>query len=441
MRNRTGDPVRSGMHIILARRLTILIVVGTLLGLTACQSRRLQAVDNTITPGDRLYGRIAETSPTQEFQFEAVEYGVLRCALETDCRVENPPQIMVFDPDGVQVPTDGRTKIEREDKSTRVVIRDVILRKTGTYGVSVRPSHAPEPVYFTFSHVVNYPGPIPTPISLVDDKLTHVTVAAPRGARVRVRVAADKGSRVRPQIHGVRDPEGGRALDRGRLVRGMRAPTMEEGDDEVILEFTAPATGRYTILNAACPGTCGRATAMTTVTPPCGRRRDVRLVGCAPGVSQGPRAVAAPVARAPQAPLLEERPLPAVPPTEVPTAVAPRKPVAVGAPIPRAIPAPLPAVEPTPPAPATLTALPPPVVRPHGVTPPVPLPATPDPLRAEPISVPRPTVVDTTFDPILPAPAIPVESTRPVAPGGPGSFGPPLLAPGEEPRPLGPLPR
>ena len=438
MRIRPGHPpatvVATGETRILAQHLRTLAMVGVLL-LTACQSRRLQAVDNTITPGDRLYGRIAETSPSQEFQFEAVEYGVLRCALETDCRVENPPQIMVFDPDGVQVPTDGRTKIEREDKSTRVVIRDVILRKTGTYGVSVRPSHAPEPVYFTFSHVVNYPGPIPTPVSLVDDKLTHVTVAAPRGARVRVRVAADKGSRVRPQIHGVRDPEGGRALDRKRLVRGMRAPTMEEGDDEVILEFTAPATGRYTILNAACPGTCGRATAMTTVTPPCGRRRDVRLVGCAPGVTQSPHAVAAPMARVPRS-----APRGVVPRREVPTRVVPQDPVAGTTPLPGAIPAPLPAAEPVPPAPATLTALPAPIVRPQDAAAPV-APATQDPLLAEPISVPRPTVVDTTFDPVLPAPAIPVESTRPVGPAKPGSFGPPLLAPGEEPRPLGPLPR
>jgi hypothetical protein len=123
--------------------------------------------------------------------------------------------------------------------------------------------------WYLYRHALRFP-------SIVDDRArltasaTHpITFTAPYGATVSVRVKPAGRSPLQPDLRGVVDPLGGRALDPSATPGGVnppqQAPTIDGG---VQLMFVAPRAGRYTVLAAAKPGHEGEASISVDVTPP-----------------------------------------------------------------------------------------------------------------------------------------------------------------------------
>ncbi|MFM8386651.1 MAG: hypothetical protein ACKOCB_07555 [Planctomycetia bacterium] len=243
---------------------------GLALLLAACQplrNRTPEAEGTHIATGDMITGRLATEAPAQRFSFEGVESSLLDFTLQSDELNRPAPQVRLSDPAGQPVDLDvHRTSPAGAATSTYA---GLVLRRTGTYTLDVTSADQRTDSWYIFKHQLRFPSLVGDQVVLDASNATPITFTAPYGATVSVRVRPGPRSAVRPDIRGVVDPSGGRALDAAQAPAGAVRPQMAmTAGGGVQVVFVAPHAGRYTVLAAAQPGTAGEALVDVDVTPP-----------------------------------------------------------------------------------------------------------------------------------------------------------------------------
>lgn len=326
---------------VFGRGMGVALVVMLVAGLGGCRGRAVrnnEAVGTNIATGDMLSGRLAVEAPAQTFTFEGVEASLLDFTLRSDELNRSAPKPRLTDPEGKPIDLVAhRTSPIGAATST---YEGVVLMRTGTYTLNLASTDRTSDSWYIFQHQLRFPSVVGDTARL-DEATTHpISFTAPYGATVSVRVRPSPRSSLKPDIRGVVDPSGGRALDATQTPGGVLPPQMAPTiDGGLTLLFIAPRAGRYTVLAAAKPGTSGEALIDVDVTPP-NFDRAIWHAGSDPLAPTMPSAALPPAAMPPAA----------MPP--VPTA-APRA-SAGGFPAPAAFPAAAPAPQPdvwsTPPA-------------------------------------------------------------------------------------------
>lgn len=250
-----------------------LVLVGLAVG--GCRGRSLPTCAGTsVTPCDTMHGRLVDCRTEQAFTFEGVESSILDATVVSDVGNRAAPTLRMIDPHGEQV--DLAPYIASPRGAATIQVKGVVLRRTGTYQVMVRTTVPGECVYYRFNHCLRFPPIECMRTTLRCDEVTPISFTAPRGGMVTVRVLPIGGSGTLPEIRGVEDPWGGRALDRTRVPQGMPQPTITVANGGgVFLNFVAPQPGRYTVLAAAKSGRGGPATIDASVRPMGGQARNV----------------------------------------------------------------------------------------------------------------------------------------------------------------------
>jgi hypothetical protein len=150
-------------------------------------------------------------------------------------------------------------------------VQGIVLTKTGTYKLRVAPGVRGEAVYYRFDHRLRHPPVTPRTVRLSSKEAHPIAVSAPRNALIVVHLTPSHGG-VRPQIDGVEDPWGGRALEPALVPPGALPPRVSHGPDRTLtLTFTAATPGTYTVLAGAQAGGEGPALVRVEVRP--SRRR------------------------------------------------------------------------------------------------------------------------------------------------------------------------
>lgn len=237
------------------------------LGLGACRTRPGQSIGTSVEPGASLQGRLPPGRGEQAFTFEGVESSILDFSVQADRGNTSAPEVSLFDPEGKAVPVAVGRATARGAATT--LVRGVVLTRTGTYKVRVVPAAGGEEVYYRFQHSLRFPEVTPRAIHLSAAEPVPVYVPAPRHALVVVKVTPRQGGVV-PQIEGVEDPWGGRALDPTEVPPGALPPRVSHGADGTLtLTFTTPRPGTYAILaGARAPGEEGPAFVRVEVRAP-----------------------------------------------------------------------------------------------------------------------------------------------------------------------------
>lgn len=252
----------------------VLLAALVLLSLGACRSAPIRTVDNRIGTGDAVQGQLVGFGSAQTFTFEGVESSLLDFALKSDAPHLAAPEVTIHDPEGNEV--DVPLGIRSEADSANLQVKDLFLRRTGTYRVTVRAMTGAEPVFYRFNHRLRFPGQAPYTVRLTSDREHEAVVSIPRGGRIRFRVWPAADSEVKPEVVAVLDPDGERALDPSKRPRGMPRPVLDvNGQGMHVLSFSAPKPGRYTIRTRAAPGKPGVAKVAWTVQGPRRRARQV----------------------------------------------------------------------------------------------------------------------------------------------------------------------
>ncbi len=222
------------------------------LAMAACSSAPPLAQDSNVLLGDTMHGRMIPGRTHQTFTFEGVESTILDAYLKTDDK-DAAPLIVIHDPEGQSLDVAAHTT--SEEGSHEVVIRGLVLPKTGKYKVIARPGDPDRQVFYRFTHAIRW-APMPDrKVHLSASKSQPVHIAAPRGGVITFSIKPDRGSDMVPQIQAVKDPWGGPALDRSQVPAGAPLPQVTHSrDGKTVLTFTAPKPGMYTILAAAKPG-------------------------------------------------------------------------------------------------------------------------------------------------------------------------------------------
>ncbi len=252
----------------------LVLVMACAIALGACSSAPPIAQDSNVLLGDTLHGRMVPGRTHQTFTFEGVESTLLDAYVKADERGEPAPVVAIHDPSGQELDVAAASTTKAEDHE--FVVRKLVLPKTGTYKVIARPRDPSKQVYYTFKHNIRW-APMPDrKAHLSASKPAPVYVAAPRRGLVVFSIKPDRGSGLVPQIQAVKDPWGGPALDKSQVPAGAAAPRVHHTrDGKMILTFTAPRPGMYTILAAAKPGTEGVGTLRVGVKPPPEQAREV----------------------------------------------------------------------------------------------------------------------------------------------------------------------
>lgn len=245
------------------------ICLALTLSLAACRSRVNGSPGTHVTAQDTLQGRLPVDREEQAFTFEGVESSLLDFRLQADRGNVSAPRVALFDPEGLPVPIDvGRTTPEG---AATMKVQGIVLTKTGTYKLRVTPGVPGEAVYYRFDHHLRHPAVTPRTVRLSSRETHPIAVSAPRNALIAVHLTPSHGG-VRPQIEGVEDPWGGRALEPALVPAGALPPRVSHGPDRTLtLTFTAATPGVYTILAGAEQGGEGPALVKVEVRPP--RRR------------------------------------------------------------------------------------------------------------------------------------------------------------------------
>jgi hypothetical protein len=327
-----------------ARAVALLAVVGTMLALGACRARpRPDAAGNQIGTGDVLSGRLAPQYPEQAFHFEGVESSLLDFTLQSDEMNRSAPAPTLIDPEGKPVVLDGHRTTPEGAATTRY--EGVILKRTGNYRLELASTDKTSDSWYLFQHRLRFPSIVDDRAMLNATEATPVSFTAPYGATVSVRIAPVNRSNLAPDIRGVKDPSGGRALDPTATPQGVNPPQMAPTTDGgVLLMFVAPRAGRYTVLAAAKPGREGEASINVDVQSP-SFDRSIWHTGADPSAPM-PGMPAAPATAATSSPGQ-------VHPAQMPPAPPPPAPALVEAPPAGGFPAPAPAPEWSAPAPVT----------------------------------------------------------------------------------------
>ncbi|MFM8387041.1 MAG: hypothetical protein ACKOCB_09540 [Planctomycetia bacterium] len=237
--------------------------------LAACspmRNRGPEAQGTHIATGDTMTGRLATDAPAQRFSFEGVESSLLDFTLQSDELNRPAPVATLTDPTGKPVDlAPFRTSVAGAATAS---FTGVVLMHTGAYSLDVSSADLRRDSWYIFKHQLRFPSMAGEQVVLDATNPTPITFTAPYGGTVSVRVRPGARSSVRPDIRGVVDPTGGRALDASQAPSGAVRPQMASiagGGLQVV--FVAPRAGRYTVLAAAQPGTGGEALVDVDVTP------------------------------------------------------------------------------------------------------------------------------------------------------------------------------
>lgn len=250
------------------RGLAALAAVASLVLAGGCRTARNapEATGTHVSQGDMLSGRLAPTYPDQAFTFEGVESSLFDFTLQSDELNRGAPDPVLTGPDGESIDLVGHRVTPEGAATTRYV--GVVLLRTGTYRLAIHSTDTSRDSWYLYRHELRFP-------SIVDDRArlsaqaTHpISFTAPYGATVSVRVAPVNRSPLQPDLRGVVDPLGGRALDPTATPGGVNPPQMAPTTDGgVMLMFVAPRSGRYTVLAAAKAGHEGEARIDVDVRP------------------------------------------------------------------------------------------------------------------------------------------------------------------------------
>ena len=221
---------------------------------------------NRVMPGDTLHGRLASGDGCQCFYFDGVEYGLFDYEVVTDCKGGTIPVVAIAGPDGKDLGLD-----EGPAKASGIV-----LRKTGTYRVTVCKKSCEDEVYYTFKYDLRLLTPEDKKVFLTPCKKETVSFLATKGSRCTVEIAPTHACNVVPKILAVKDPANGRALACEAQLDGAPAPMiLPNRGGAARLDFIAAKPGRYTVVYAAEEGTEGDAVTHVMVFAPKARNLDL----------------------------------------------------------------------------------------------------------------------------------------------------------------------
>ncbi len=256
------------------RRASILAGVLVLVAIGGCRSAPVETTGTAVVAGDTLYGRLPASRELQAFSFEGVEGSMLDFEVLADGGNIAAPEVDLVGPEGRQIDISSATESAVGAASMRV--RGVVLLRNGIHKLSVRPAVRGHSTWYRFHHTLRFPPIEENRVRLTAGQTHPIYVSAPRRGLVAFRIKADSRSNVVPEIRGVKDPWGGRALDRSQVPAGASPPRVSRTfDGQQVLTFTAPRPGRYTILAAARTGTEGVASFSAEVRPAPGSDRMV----------------------------------------------------------------------------------------------------------------------------------------------------------------------
>jgi hypothetical protein len=250
-----------------------LLVLGALVA-GGCRTTRLEAISTTVLPGDALHGRVTPERPVQCFTIEGVESSILDCRLVSDDGSNAAPLPTMTDPEGK--PVDLTPFVRSPEGAATMKIEGVILRRSGTYRVTLANLLPEHQVFYRFSHRLRFPPIEDFRTRLDSEEPTPIYMSAPAGGLISAKISPLPGSSLAPTVHGAVDPWGGRALDAAQLPTGARpAQAGYLQDGSFVLQFIAPRSGVYTILAAAQAGRPGDASISVEVRTADGGRYDV----------------------------------------------------------------------------------------------------------------------------------------------------------------------
>jgi len=288
--------------------------------LSACRSRTgPEAAGTHIATGDTLSGRLAPEVPVQAFTFEGVESSLLDFTLQSDELNRTAPRPVLTDPQGTSIDLAMHRSSPLGAATTRY--EGIILMRTGAYQLSVASADRTSDSWYLFKHQLRFPSIVADTARLTESDTHPISFTAPYGGTVSVKIRPSNRSNLQPEVRGVIDPSGGRALDSTLTPAGVLPPQMAPTvDGGLLLVFVAPRAGRYTVLAAAKSGRGGEATIDVDVAPP-SFGRAVWHNGADPTAPLPSAAVAAP-RLAPPAPAPPPVVQPSLPPPSFPAPAA-----------------------------------------------------------------------------------------------------------------------
>ncbi|MDA1194964.1 MAG: hypothetical protein O2894_07235, partial [Planctomycetota bacterium] len=241
---------------------------------TGCRSSVPTSMNTHVGEADTMVGRVIEDRPTQTFTFEGVESSVLDFTVRSGDAAEAAPTIEILDPDGERLPVPVAVGFDKGSATVKVVA--LVLPKTGIYQVIATPTYTGREIVYSFEHSLGFPAPAPRRTHLSAEAPQPLYFSAPRGGFVAIRVTRDRGEDFVPDILAVQDPWGGPALDSSQVPCDCLPPRVSRVcNDVMILTFTAPKPGIYTVMAGAKPGQAGSGTIAVEVRKPRGSTRHV----------------------------------------------------------------------------------------------------------------------------------------------------------------------
>ncbi|MDF1699640.1 MAG: hypothetical protein P1V36_00580 [Planctomycetota bacterium] len=269
--------------------------------LTGCKTSVPTTMNTHVGESQTMVGRMAPHRESQTFTFEGVESSLLDFTVQAGDASVAAPTIAVMDPDGERLPVE--TAVGAQKGSATVSVSGLVLSKTGNYQVVATPSNTCGELCYSFRHRLRYPPPAPRKTQLSACKPAPLYFSAPRGGFVAVTVTRDPGQEFIPDIVAVKDPWGGPALDKSQVPCGCNPPRVSRScNNSMILTFTAPKPGIYTVMAAAKPGAEGTGTISVQVRKPKGAERYVYHGGARATAYGNPGRVAPTPAAAPCSP-------------------------------------------------------------------------------------------------------------------------------------------
>ena len=252
------------------RRLWNLALGAALVGLLGGCRTNVPTTNSThVADGQTMVGRMTPQREAQTFTFEGVESSLLDFTVQAGDASEAAPTIAVMDPDGQRLPVQPAVGMDKG--SATVSVRGLVLSKTGNYQVVATPTYECREVLYSFKHRLRYPTPAARVAHLSSCKGAPLYVSAPRGGFIAVTVKRNRGEEFIPDILAVKDPWGGPALDKSQVPCGANPPRVSRVcDHTMILTFTAPKPGMYTVMAGAKPGAEGAGTISVQVRKPRG---------------------------------------------------------------------------------------------------------------------------------------------------------------------------
>jgi hypothetical protein len=236
----------------------------------ACGCRapvRPEANGTTVAADATIHGRVKPCGVGQCFTFEGVESSLLSFTLVSDDGSMSAPLPYLSDPEGKSVNLSAY--VRSPEGAATMQVSGIPLRKTGIYRLAMANAVPGYQVFWRFQHHLEFPPIEDMRVRLAPDGAVPVYIAAPRGGQVTVRISPIRGSNLDPDVQGVLDPWGGRALDPTQLPAGTPVPMVGHMQDgSMVLQFHAPRPGIYTVYATSKPCRGGDASISAQVSSP-----------------------------------------------------------------------------------------------------------------------------------------------------------------------------